>query len=311
MQVLEKPTLRRPVLLLAFSGWVDGGQVGTSAIRFLIDHWKATKFAELDPEEFYNFSRIRPQVHLEGEFNRVITWPETAFYYHVDALLERDFVMLLGIEPNFKWRTFCEELLTVCQSIGIATAMSVGGVIADALHTRRPQIRTSTTDEELLARFPELSGRRPGYQGPTGIIGVLGDGLTRAGIPVGNMRGSVPHYIAGSPNPQVSHGLLAQVSELYGLGLDLSPLQEASRRFERQVNETLKDNPEMAEYVRKLEERTDPDPEERAEPGEHQGATTGPEDLPSGEDIIRQFEEYLRERPTQGEDGPPPGSGRS
>jgi proteasome assembly chaperone (PAC2) family protein len=297
----EQPTLRRPVLLLAFTGWVDGGQVSTSAVRFLVDRWKAKKFAELDPEAFYNFSRVRPQVHLEPDFSRRITWPETAFYYHADPQLDRDFVLLLGIEPNFKWRTFSEEILRVCQSVGVVSALSLGGVIADVLHSRRPQITTFTSDPDLLARFPELGRRRGGYQGPTGIIGVLSDDLTRVGIPFGNMRGAVPHYVAGSPSPKVSHALLARVSELYGLRLDLSELADASRRFEKQVDEALTRMPDAAEYVRRLEARSEPEPTSEAPRTEG-----GAEELPSAEDIVREFEELLRERPSNGDGEEPP-----
>jgi len=307
MNVIEQPTLRHPTLLLGFSGWVDGGQVATGAMRFLIERWKAKKFAELDPEDFYNFTRIRPQVTIEPDFKRTITWPETAFYYHADPELDRDFVLLVGIEPTFKWRTFSEEILRVCDSVGVASALSLGGVIADVLHTRRPQITTFSSDPELIARFPELGRRRPGYQGPTGIIGVIADGLTRANIPVGNMRGAVPHYIAGSTNPRVTQGLLARLSELYGLNLDLSELESESRRFVRQVNEALSDKPDMQDYVKRLEARSD-EPESSDTPEPDRPPDTEGE-LPSGEDVVRQFEEFLRER-SSGENEDPP-SGRS
>src|SRR5437870_4328028 len=171
MNVIEQPVLRRPTLLLAFTGWVDGGHAATSAIRFLIERWGAKKFAELDPEDFYNFARVRPQVTIEPDFTRTITWPEVAFHYHVDPTLDRDFVLLVGAEPNFKWRTFCDEILQVCSSVGVMSALSLGGVLGDVLHTRRPQITTFSADPELIARFPELGRRRGRYQGPTGIIG--------------------------------------------------------------------------------------------------------------------------------------------
>ncbi len=306
LQVLERPTLRRPVLLLAFSGWVDGGEVATSAIRFLIEHWDAKKFVELDPEEFYNFTRVRPKVQLEPDFTRTLTWPETAFYYHADPLLDRDFVLLLGIEPNFKWRTFSDELLQVCQSVGVASALSLGGVLADVLHTRRAQITTFSSDPELIARFPELGRRRGGYHGPTGIIGVFSDGLTRSSIPVGNMRGAVPHYIGGSPNPKVTRALLARLSQLYGLGLDLSELEDASRRFERQVNEALTHMPEAADHVKRLEASIE-DPEPRTEVGDTEAAHGAGTELPNAEDIVREFEELLRERSTGEEDEPTTG----
>ncbi|MBV8062831.1 MAG: PAC2 family protein, partial [Nevskia sp.] len=208
-------------------------------------------------------------------------------------MLDRDFVLLLGIEPNFKWRAFSEGLLQVCTEVGVSSALSLGGVIGDVLHNRRAQITTYSSDPELLARFPELGRRRGGYQGPTGIIGVLAEGLTQANVPMGNMRGAVPQYVAGSPNPKVCHALLARLSELYGLGLDLSELADASHQFEKQVNEALAQMPEVAEHVKRLEAQY-------GEPDEaivDESPTNEDEELPSGADIVRQFEEFLRERP--------------
>ncbi len=302
----EQPTLRRPVLLLAFAGWNDAAEVATTAVRFLIQRWDAKKFAELDPEEFYNFARVRPHVRIESDFSRVITWPQNTFYYHVDPLLDRDFVLLLGIEPNLKWRTFCQEILEVCQSVEVTSALSLGGLVADVPHTRNARITAFSSDPELVARFPQLGVRRSRYEGPTGIVGVLSDAFAKANIPVGSMWGNVPHYISASPNPKVVHALLARLSELYGLGLELSEMERAGRRFERQVNEALIHNREVADYVKRLEERIyDPEPgtEEFNADAQPPGS---PADLPRGEDIVRQLEEFLRER-SSSQDDPPEG----
>src|SRR6266545_6138089 len=122
IKILEEPTLRRPVLIMAFAGWNDASEVATTAVRFLVSRWEAKKLAEIDPEDFYNFARVRPHVKIEEDFKRAITWPENTFYYHVDPLLDRDFVLLLGIEPNLKWRTFSEEIIDVCRRLGVTSA---------------------------------------------------------------------------------------------------------------------------------------------------------------------------------------------
>jgi proteasome assembly chaperone (PAC2) family protein len=320
MHVSERPALRNPVLLVGFSGWVDGGEVATRALRFLIDSWGAKKFAELDPEPFYNFSRARPQVHLGPDATRFLTWPETSLYYHADPRLDRDVVLLLGIEPNFKWRTFCEEVLEVCRSVGIASALTLGGVLAEVAHTSPAQITVFSSDPELCARFPELGGRRGGYQGPTGIIGVLADGLTRMDIPVGTMRGAVPHYLGAWPNPKVRHALLARLGELYGWSLDLTRLEAASQRFERRVNRSLRERPELAAYVKRLEgRREDSEPtgesaERAASPEETPEAPGGEApsgELPSGEEIVRELERFFWGRATGQDDEPQPGPQRS
>lgn len=302
VRFIEHPTLRRPVLLLAFAGWNDAAEVATTAVRFLIQRWEAKKFAELDPEEFYNFARVRPHVRIESDFSRVITWPQNTFYYHVDPLLDRDFVLLLGIEPNLKWRTFCQEILDVCQAVEVTSALSLGGLVADVPHTRAPRITAFSSDPELVSRFPELGVRRSRYEGPTGIVGVLSDAFARTNIPVGSMWGNVPHYISASPNPKVVHALLSRLSTLYGLGLELGEMERAGRRFERQVNEALLHNPEVAQYVKRLEERVE-EPEPGTQEVEPERRTGGPEDLPRGEDIVRHLEQFLRGRSSSSDDG--------
>ena len=293
-QFFEEPTLRRPTLILAFAGWNDASEVATTAVRFLVNKWEAKKFAEIDPEDFYNFARVRPKVRIEEDYARVITWPENTFHYYADPLLDRDFVLLIGIEPNLKWRTFCDEVLGVCRKVGVTSTLSLGGLIADVPHTVPPRLTAFSTDPELIERFPELALRRSRYEGPTGIVGVLSDAFTKAKIPVGSVWGNVPHYISASPNPKVVHALLSRLDKIYGLGLELSEMERSGRRFERQVNEALAHNPEVAQYVKQLESREE-HVEERTEDAPPR-ESTGPVDLPRGEDVVRQLEEFLRQR---------------
>src|SRR5436190_1347294 len=299
----EQPNLRKPVLILAFAGWNDASEVASTAVKFLVSRWEAKKFAELDPEDFYNFARVRPHVRLEEDHKRIVTWPENNFYYHIDPLLDRDFVLLLGIEPNLKWRTFCDEIMGVCRAVEVTSVLSLGGLIADVPHTVKPRITAFSTDPELTARFPELGMRRSRYEGPTGIVGVLSDAFTKSQIPVGSLWGNVPHYISASPNPKVVAALLSRLSEIYGLGLELSEMERAGRRFERQVNAALMQNPEVAQYVKQLEAREetagDADDDDDSEEERHTGTAA---DLPRGEDVVRQLEEFLRQRQTQSDD---------
>lgn len=294
----EQPNLRKPVLILAFAGWNDASEVATTAVRFLVDRWKAPRFADVDPEEFYNFARIRPHVRIEEDGKRTITWPENAFYYHVDPLLDRDFVLLVGIEPNLKWRTFCEQIVAVCQGVEVTSALSLGGLVADVPHTMATQITAFSTDPDLVARYPELGIRRSRYEGPTGIVGVLSDAFTRASVPVGSMWGNVPHYISASPNPKVVHALLSRLSTYFGLGLDLSEMERSGRRFERQVNEALTHNPEVAQYVKQLEVKY----EQAAQAAETEPPPVSPGELPKAEEVVRQLEEFLRQHQSESKD---------
>ncbi|MPZ12911.1 MAG: PAC2 family protein [Chloroflexi bacterium] len=262
--------------------------------------WEAKKFADVDPEDFYNFARVRPRVRIEPDFTRAITWPENAFYFHVDPMLDRDFVLLIGTEPNLKWRTFTEEIVDVSQRIEVASVLSLGGLVADVPHTRPARVTAFSTDPDLTSRFPDLAIRRSRYEGPTGIVGVLSDSFTKAGIPVGSMWGNVPHYISASPNPKVVDALLSRLSTLYGLGLELEEMQRAGRRFERQVNEALSNNPEVAAYVRQLEAREDQNSPEEQDSGPRQASSPG--ELPPGEEVVRHLEEFLRLRTTEHSD---------
>jgi len=303
---LEEPTLRRPVLILSFAGWNDASEVASTSVKFLVTRWEAKKLADIDPEEFYNFARVRPHVKIEEDFSRAITWPENTFYYHADPELDRDFVLLLGIEPNLKWRTFCDEILGVAQKVGVTSMLSLGGLIADVPHTRPARLTAFSSDPDLTSRFPELALRRSRYEGPTGIVGVLSDSFTKAGIPVGSIWGNVPHYISASPNPKVAHSLLSRLNTIFSLGLELNEMERAGRRFERQVNEALAHNPEVAQYVKQLEAR-DEEGEGDSESGEasiqRPESAGGSAELPRGEDIVRQLEEFLRERAADKDDG--------
>jgi proteasome assembly chaperone (PAC2) family protein len=294
---LEEPTLREPVMIIAMAGWNDASSVATTSVRYLVDHWQAKKFAEIDPEEFFNFMRIRPQVRLDPEGNRQIIWPETAFHYHSNPLLERDFVLLIGIEPNIHWRTFCEQVVDVARAVNITSVLSLGGLAAQVPHTLSARVTGSTNDASLARQFPQLEVRRSRYEGPTGIVGVLSDMFNKNGIPTGSLWGNVPHYISASPNPKVAHGLLSRLNTMYQLGLNLDDLARSGRRFERQVNEALSQNPEVAQYVKQLEAaQADEDdaPDEQLDVSDADDEAAGGE-LPRAEDVVRHLEEFLRQ----------------
>jgi proteasome assembly chaperone (PAC2) family protein len=286
------------------AGWNDASSVATTSVRFLIDRWQAKKFAEIDPEDFFSFTRVRPQVRLDADGNRFITWPETSFHYHVDEALERDYVLLLGIEPSFKWRTFCEQILDISRQMHVTSVLSLGGLAAQVPHTLAARVTGSTTDPELARQFPDLAVRRSRYEGPTGIVGVLSDMFNKAGIPTASLWGNVPHYISASPNPKVSHGLLSRLNTMFELGLNLDDLARSGRRFERQVNEALAQNPEVAQYVKQLEsaQAEEEGVSATSELTDDDDTDTGSGDLPKAEDVVRHLEEFLR----QGRNPQPP-----
>src|SRR6478735_9333612 len=172
LHVARRPALDRPVLIAAFRGWNDGGQGASLAAGYLAKTWDAARFAEIDPEGFFDFQATRPHVKLEEGLTRRIDWPETVFYHGRPEGLDRDVVLLLGIEPNLRWRTFTELVVGLAEELGIEMLITLGALLADVPHTRSAPVTGSASDEELVEQLG-LSASR--YEGPTGIVGVIHD----------------------------------------------------------------------------------------------------------------------------------------
>src|ERR671924_152996 len=211
LQVSSRPQLERPIMIAAFRGWNDGGQGASLATGYLAKTWQAKRFAEVDPESFFDFQATRPHVSLEEGLTRRIDWPETAFYHARPNGLERDVVLLLGIEPNLRWRTFTELVVGLVRDLGVELVITLGALLADVPHTRAAPVTGSASDEELVERLG-LSASR--YEGPTGIVGVLHDACRSAGIPSASLWAAVPHYVSLTPSPRAALALCDRLGEL-------------------------------------------------------------------------------------------------
>src|SRR4051812_46724517 len=196
LNVERRPALERPVLVAAFRGWNDGGQGASLAAGYLAKRWDARRFAEIDSEGFYDFQATRPHVSLEEGMTRRIDWPETVFYHARPDGLDRDVVLLLGIEPNLRWRTFTDLVAGLAGELGIELLITLGALLADVPHTRSAPVTGSASDKELVERLG-LSASR--YEGPTGIVGVLHDVCGQRGIPSASLWAAVPHYVSLTP----------------------------------------------------------------------------------------------------------------
>jgi len=279
------PTLNRPMLVLAFAGWNDAGGSATFAAKFLSQRLAANKFASLDPETFYNFVEQRPQVRIRnGE--REILWPANEFSYARDTRLVQDVIIGLGIEPHLRWRTYIESILQVVEQCHVELVVTLGALLADVVYSRPIRLTGSASDPELARRL-HLSTSR--YEGPTGIVGTLGDACKRRGIPVIGIWANVPHYIAASPNIKAALTLVRRVCTLLDFSADLTDLETAAGDFDRRVANVLASDAKVAEYVRRLEERDEDDEEDEEYPGNTDA-------LPSGEELARELEEFLREQ---------------
>jgi predicted ATP-grasp superfamily ATP-dependent carboligase len=278
--VSSRPELEHPILIAAFRGWNDGGQGASLATGYLAKLWNARRFAEVEPENFFDFQATRPHVSLEDGVTRRIDWPSTVFYHGQPPGLERDVVLLLGIEPNLRWRTFSDLIVGFIQELGVELVISLGSLLADVPHTRPCPVTGSASDPEMVERLG-LSASR--YEGPTGIVGVLHDACRQADLSSASLWAAVPHYVSLTPSPRAAVALCERLGSLIGFEIDVEELEEAAQSYEEQVSEAVASDEETASYVEELERRVDSLEEEEGE-------------LPSGDALAAELTRFLRER---------------
>lgn len=278
--------LHRPVLVAAFRGWNDAGDAASFAAQHLTRTWGAETLASLDPEEFYDFQAVRPQVELVDGLTRKITWPENELFAAPSAT-ERDVAILIGTEPNTRWRTFSNVVVELARALEVELVITLGALLADVPHSRRVHITGTAADERLVER---LGLQRSRYEGPTGIVGVMHDALGRAGIDSASLWAAVPHYLAVSPNPKAALALVENVTELIGRASPTADLSRAVAAYEQRATEMVAEDDDVRAYVRLLEERLDE--REREEANETE--------LPSGDALAEELERFLRNRTDDG-----------
>ncbi|MFH8749912.1 PAC2 family protein [Streptomyces rimosus] len=278
------PELIDPVMVAAFEGWNDAGDAASAAVAHLDREWKGEVFAALDAEDYYDFQVNRPTVWLDGGV-RKITWPTTrlSVVRIADANGKgkpRDLVLVRGIEPSMRWRSFCNEILGFAHELGVEMLVVLGALLGDTPHTRPVPVSGVTSDPDLARRL-DLEETR--YEGPTGIVGILQEACTHAGVPAVSLWAAVPHYVSQPPNPKATLALLNRLEDLLDLRIPLGELSEDARAWQLGVDQLAAEDSEVAEYVQSLEEARDT------------------ADLPeaSGEAIAREFERYLRRRDPQ------------
>jgi len=289
----DRPQLRRPVLIAAFEGWNDAGDAASTAARYLATEWGGRRIATLDPEEFYDFTVVRPNVTLTDGYTRRIEWPENEFAVGVTPT--RDVVFLHGIEPQLKWRTFAAHIVEVAQALHVELALTLGALLAEVPHTRPVHVTGTAADDDLIAR---LNLQRSGYEGPTGIVGVLHEALARAGIPSASLWAAVPAYVAKTPSPKGALALARRTAEVLDERVDVTSLEIASAAYERQVSEVVNEDDDVASYVRSLEETDDADPADLPAAGPSTGHPSGHEPMPpmvGGDALAAEVERFLRE----------------
>jgi proteasome assembly chaperone (PAC2) family protein len=273
------PELRSPVLVAAFRGWNDGAHGATLAAEYLARIWRAERFADIDPEEFFDFQATRPHVSLVEGVTRRIDWPDNAFFKASPPGLDRDVVLMIGVEPNLRWRTFSSLIVDLAGRLGVQLVVTLGSLLADVPHTRPVPVTGSASDPELVQRLGLAASR---YEGPTGIVGVLHDAFREGAIPSASLWAAVPHYVSLTPSPRAAEALCSRLGELLGYQLDVAELMEAGREYVDHVTEAVGSDAETQAYVEALEQQVDELAEED-------------ESLPSGDSIAAELTRFLRE----------------
>lgn len=274
----ERAPLRDPVMIAAFEGWNDAGDAATAAVEHLSLTWDAEPYAELDPDDFYDFQVTRPTVRLVDGVTRTISWPTTRVTACRLPEAAHDVLLVHGIEPNFHWRAFCAELVRIALDGGVPTVVTLGALLADIAHTSPIQVTGSAQDEVTAERLGVTTST---YEGPTGITGVLQDALVQAGIPAVSLWATVPHYVAEPPSPRATLALLHRIEEVLDIEVPLGTLPQQADEWVDEVSRLAATDSEISEYVRSLQERDDDT--EALRPT-------------SGDSIAAEFERYLRRR---------------
>jgi proteasome assembly chaperone (PAC2) family protein len=282
MEIHKIPLLREPIMIVAFSGWNDAAEAASGAVEHLLSGWRDKNddvlpelIANVESEDFYDFQVNRPVVSIDDSEIRSITWPTTQIFGMAIPSMSRDLVIVTGVEPSMKWKSFTSDLLDLADDLEVSLIVSLGSLLADTPHTR-PITVTGTGAHPSIAKRLGVSVSK--YEGPTGILGIIQDGCLRRGIDAISLWAAVPHYASNAPSPKATLALINTLEEFLNIKIPLSDLPDRADSWESEVNDLAAEDSEIAEYVKALEESKDA------------------AELPdiSGDTIAKEFERYLR-----------------
>jgi proteasome assembly chaperone (PAC2) family protein len=282
MEIHQIPLLREPIMIMAFSGWNDAAEAASGAVEHLLSGWRDKNddvlpelIADVESEDFYDFQVNRPVVSIDESEIRSITWPSTQVFGMAIPSMSRDLVIVTGVEPSMKWKSFTSDILDLADDLEVSLIVSLGSLLADVPHTR-PITVTGTGAHPSIANRLGVSVSK--YEGPTGILGIIQDGCMRRGIDAISLWAAVPHYAANAPSPKATLALINTLEEFLNIKIPLSDLPDRADAWEKEVNDLAAEDSEIAEYVKALEESKDA------------------AELPdiSGDTIAKEFERYLR-----------------
>jgi proteasome assembly chaperone (PAC2) family protein len=280
----RRPELERPVLIAGFTGWNDAAEAASLAVSTIGEQWGAKRFGGFDGEEFYDYQTTRPQIKLVEGVTRTIEWPEnelSATEARVGALDGSGAILLSGPEPNFRWRTFSQAVVDLARELDVRLVITLGALLADVPHSRPVSVAANAQDPSLVDNLGLTASR---YEGPTGITGVLHRYCASKNLPSVSFWASVPHYLPSVPSTPAALALMQSLSNLLGTSFDTAHLESSSEDYQRQVSVAVAQDSDLASYVRTLEERYDAQTE------------SGERNLPSGDELAKELERFLREK---------------
>jgi proteasome assembly chaperone (PAC2) family protein len=280
----RRPELERPVLIAGFTGWNDAAEAASLAVRTMGEQWEARRFGAFDGEEFFDYQTTRPQIKLVEGVTRTVEWPEnelSATEARVGALGGRGAILLSGPEPNFRWRAFSQAVVNLARELDVRLVVTLGALLADVPHSRPVSVAANAQDPSLVENLGLTASR---YEGPTGITGVLHRYCASKDLPSVSFWASVPHYLSSVPSAPAALALLQSLSNLLGTSFNTTHLNSTSEDYQRQVSVAVAQDSDLASYVRMLEERYDAQTE------------SGERNLPSGDELARELERFLREK---------------
>lgn len=293
VEYTERPALRAPIMLVAFGGWPDAAEGATGALKYLARKLPAQRFASIDPEEFYDFTHVRPITRFNEQGQREVTWPTNEFCSYHSGEQEQDLLIFVGVEPNLKWRTYSNAIADVAQEQEVTQVIMLGALLDAVPHTREIRVTGGSTDPELQKKLGGLSIRTPRYEGPTGISTAVSQAFLSRDIRFGSIWGHSPHYIQVAHYPKVSLALLEKLREVLGRSFDLEELRAAGVSFDRQFRQAVEKEEELLAYVQRLERQYDAS----AQP-------QGP--MPTPQEMVTELEEFLKRHHTDGDSGDTP-----
>ena len=282
MEILNIPLLRDPVMIVAFTGWNDAAEGASGAVEHLLSAWREKDddvvpelIAEVNAEEFYDFQVNRPHISIDDSSIRSIRWPGTQVFGLIVPMMKRDLVIVTGVEPSMRWKSFTADLLDLADDLEVSLVITLGSLLADSPHTRPITVTGTSAHPNMASRLGVSLSK---YEGPTGILGIIQDGCARRGIDAISLWAAVPHYASNAPSPKASLALITSLEDFLEISIPLGSLQSDSDEWEKSVDQLACEDTDVAEYVKALEESKDA------------------AELPdvSGEIIAKEFERYLR-----------------